>query len=83
MSTYTDREVEALPAVLVIAELARLLRCSPTTIRRRLADGVFPVAPVPGLGRTLRWYTADVRRWLERDSGPQVRSLARGRRQVA
>ena len=62
----TSREIEALPAVLRMAELAALLRCSPKTIRRRLADGVFPLAPLPGLGRTLRWHTADVRRFLER-----------------
>ena len=62
----TRREVEALPAVLRMAELAALLRCSPKTIRRRLADGVFPLEPLPRLGRTLRWATADVLRFLER-----------------
>ncbi len=71
----TSRELETLPAVLLIGDLARLLRCSPSTIRRRLADGVFPIAPLPSLGRTLRWHTADVRRWLERGG-----TVARGRR---
>ena len=73
----TGREIEALPAVLRrLAELAALLRCSPRTIRRRLADGVFPLAPLPRLGRTLRWHTADVLRFLER-GGPVVRAVRR------
>ena len=70
----TSREIEALPAVLRMAELAALLRCSPKTIRRRLADGVFPLAPLPRLG--LRWYTADVLRFLER-GGTVARAVRR------
>ena len=74
----THREIEALPAVLRLAELAALLRCSPKTIRRRLADGVFPLAPLPRVDRTWRWATADVRRFLERGG-----TVPRGGRRVA
>ena len=37
------------PGVLFLADVAARLRCSPDTIRRRLRDGTFPVAPIPSI----------------------------------
>ena len=56
--------MDGLPAVLFLEELAALLRCSPSTIKRRLRARVFPVAPLPGIDARPRWSTAAVRQWL-------------------
>ena len=48
------------PAVLFLGEAAQRLRCSPATIRRRLRDGMFPVAPIPSIDRKLRFPAADI-----------------------
>ena len=62
------RDVEAgadeLPDVLFLPDLAALLRCSPKTIKRRLAAHVFPLAPIPGIDKRLRWSKAVVIAWL-------------------
>lgn len=59
-----DVEVDALPEVLFLGDLAALLRCSPKTIRRRLKAHVFPVAPIPGIDKRPRWNKAAVLQWL-------------------
>lgn len=43
------------PDVLFIHDLARILRCSTRTIRRRLRDGVLPLPPLPQIDKRLRW----------------------------
>ena len=43
----TVTSVDALPAVLFVADVARLLRCSTSTVVRRVMDGTFPVVPLP------------------------------------
>ena len=53
--------------VLTLEELASLLYTSPTTIKRRLRAGTFPIRPLVGIDRRRRWSRADVRRYL--DSG--------------
>ena len=55
MSFTTER-----PAVLFLGEAAQRLRCSPATIRRGLRAGTFPVAPIPGIDRKLRFSAADI-----------------------
>ena len=47
-----------LPEVLFIDDVAALLRCSPSTIKRRLRARVFPVAPLPGIDKRPRWSKA-------------------------
>ena len=75
-----DVEVEELPAVLFLDDMAELLRCSPTTIKRRLRARVFPVAPLPGIDKRPRWSKTAVLQWLA--VGGNGRSM-RGRRRRA
>ena len=65
-SPHSVRRVADLPDVVLLDDLARLLRCSPSTIRRRLRGGVFPVAPLPGVDNRLRFSRAAVQRFLDR-----------------
>ena len=73
--------VEELPAVLLLDDVAALLRCSTTTIKRRLRARVFPVAPLSGIDKRPRWSKASLLRWLEAGgSGDAVRGRRRGTR---
>ena len=75
-----DSDVEAggLPEVLFVDDVAALLRCSPTTIKRRLRARVFPVAPLAGIDKRPRWSKASLLRWLEvGGSGDAVRGRRR------
>lgn len=58
-------DIDDWPEVLLLAELAELLRCSESTIKRRLRAGVFPLPPLPGIDRKRRWSKAAVWKWLE------------------
>ena len=55
---------DALPEVLFMDDVAALLRCSPSTIKRRLRARVFPVAPLPGIDKRPRWSKAAMLEWL-------------------
>lgn len=45
-----------LPEVLLLDDVARLLRTSPRTIRRQMVAGTFPLAPLPwSVDRKTRW----------------------------
>ena len=57
-------DVDALPEVLFLEDVAVLLRCSPSTIKRRLRAHVFPVAPLPGIDKRPRWSKAALAQWL-------------------
>jgi len=61
-----------LPQVLLIGDLAKLLRCSVTTIRRRVRSKDFPVAPLPSIDKKLRWSTAAVCDWIDACDAPGV-----------
>ena len=74
LSTAAERQLATLPDVLTIDELATLLRCSHTTIRRGLAARTFPVAPLDCLDWKHRWSKHQVARWLTANEWP-----ARGR----
>ena len=65
-SPHSVRRVADLPDVLLLDDLARLLRCSTWTIRRRLRGGVFPVPPLPGVDNRLRFSRSAVERFLDR-----------------
>lgn len=72
---------DGLPAVLLLDDVAALLRCSTTTIKRRLRARVFPVAPLAGIDKRPRWSKAAVLRWLESGgSGDTVRGRRRPQR---
>ncbi|MYN65020.1 MAG: helix-turn-helix domain-containing protein [Acidobacteria bacterium] len=72
---------DELPAVLLLDDVAALLRCSTTTIKRRLRARVFPVAPLSGIDKRPRWSKAALLRWLEAGgSGEAVRGRRRGPR---
>ena len=68
-SPHSIRRVADLPDVLLLDDLARLFRCSPSTIRRRVRGGVFPVPPLPGVDNRLRFSRVAVERFLERGGG--------------
>ena len=59
-----DVRTDGLPEVLFLDDLAKLLRCSPSTIKRRVRARVFPVASLPGIDKRPRWSKAMVLRWL-------------------
>lgn len=61
---------DALPAVLLIDDVARVLQTSVRTVRRGLKDGTFPLRPFTspaapnGLDRKYRWARVDVEQYL-------------------
>lgn len=57
--------LEALPDVVTLRELARALRCSESTIKRRLRAGVFPIPTLLGLDNRVRFAKAAVVRYLD------------------
>lgn len=69
--------VDDWPDILLIADMAALLRCSESTIKRRLRAGTFPVAPLAGIDRKRRWSKWAVWRWLA--SGEANRLVSRRR----
>lgn len=71
-------DVEALPEVLFLDDMAALLRCSRSTLERRVKAGVFPLAPIQGIDKRWRWSKTAVLQWLAL-GGPSG-ARARGRR---
>ena len=65
------------PLVLFIGDVAELLRCSPSTIKRRLRARTFPVLPLPGIDKRLRWSRESIERYLHGIDPPMT---SRGRR---
>ena len=57
---------DELPDVLFIADVAAVLRCSPSTVRRRIRAGVFTVPPLPGVDKRWRCSRVAFVRWLGR-----------------
>ena len=57
--------LEALPDVLTLKELARVLRCSESTIKRRRRAGVFPIPTLRGLDKRVRFAKGAVVRYLD------------------
>ena len=72
-------ETDALPDVLFLEDVAALLRCSPSTLKRRLRAQVFPVAPIQGIDKRPRWSKAAVMQWLA-VGGPGSSPTGRRRR---
>ena len=65
MMTDALARLEALPDVLTLRELAAVLRCSESTIKRRIHARVFPIPRLRGLDKRLRFAATAVRRYLE------------------
>ena len=63
--------------VLFLADVAERLRCSPDTIRRRLRDGTFPVAPIPGIDHRVRFPAAAIEALVAGRLGEVVRPRRR------
>jgi len=55
-----------LPDVLFVQDVAAVLRCSPSTVRRRIRAGVLPVPPLPGVDKRWRCSRVAFLRWLAR-----------------
>ena len=66
--------------MLFLEDLAVLLRCSTTTIKRRVRARVFPMAPLPGIDKRPRWSKTVVLQWLAVGGGGRS---VRGRRRRA
>lgn len=67
MSKVSDSvagRLDGLPDVLFIEDVAAVLRCSPSTVRRRISAGVFTVPPLPGVDKRRRFSRAAFARWL-------------------
>ena len=52
------------PKVLLLGDLAEVLRTSPRSIKRRMAAGTFPIRPLRGIDSKHRWAVVDVERFL-------------------
>ena len=59
-----DAASNELPDILFVKDLAKLMRCHPKTIKRRLDAGDLPVAPIPGIDSRPRWSKAAVLKWI-------------------
>ena len=75
----TSVDVDALPDVLLLADVARLLRCSTSTVNRRLMDGTFPVAPLLPISHSLRWSRDRLLDWINGDPSRRRPPLGRAR----
>lgn len=65
-----DRDGGDLPRVLLLEDMARLLRCSTATIKRRVRAGVFPVPLLSGVDKKYRWSREPVLSWLATGQAP-------------
>jgi len=63
----TDVRLDDLGDVLLLPEIAAVLRTSTRTIKRHLRAGTFPIPSLPGIDKRLRFAKADVARYLHRD----------------
>ena len=75
-------DVEALPEVLFLEDLAALLRCSRSTLERRLKARVLPLKPIDGVDKRPRWSKAAALHWLAM-GGPSGAPVRRRRRQAS
>ena len=76
-SPYSFRRVADLPELALLDDVARLLRCLPSTIRRRVRGGVFPVPPLPGVDNRARFSGAAGEPYIAR-AGVKLQLFAPG-----
>ena len=60
------RGLDSLGDVLLLDEVAEVLRTSTRTIKRQLRAGTFPIRRLEGIDKRHRWAKADVDRYLHR-----------------
>ena len=65
-----------LPPVLLIQDVARIMRCSTSTINRRLRARTFPVDPLPAIDKRKRWSITSFEQYF-RGHDPRVASRRR------
>ena len=53
--------------VLLLADIAAVLRTSERTVKRRLRAGTFPIPVLPGIDKRIRFAKADVERFVRMD----------------
>ena len=58
-----ERGVPAIPNLLTVSDLARLLRLDERTVRRRRREGSIP--PAIDIGGSLRWRPSEIEAWLD------------------
>ena len=68
MSDPLDRSGDQ-QEVLFIEDVAQLLRCSPSTVRRRRRAGLFPVPPLPAIDKRPRWSRRSFDSWFRQSNG--------------
>ena len=66
--------LEGLPDVLTLPELAGVLRCSESTIKRRLRDNTLPIPRLRGLDKKMRFAKFAVLQYLESGGGRSRRA---------
>jgi len=64
-----------IPPVCFIDDVARALRCSTTTIKRRLRVGTFPIPSLPSIDSRRRWAGEDVRQFIARAPAGRLRRV--------
>ncbi len=69
-STRARPTLEVYGEVLTLEELATVLFTSPTTIKRRLRTGTFPIRPLLGIDKRKRWSRTAVREYLDTGGTP-------------
>ncbi len=67
--TDTHSRLDDLGDVLLMTELAVVLRTSTRTIKRHLRAGTFPIPMLLGIDKRVRFARTDVERYLRRDRG--------------
>lgn len=58
-----------LPPVLLLDDMAQVMRTSTRTIKRGLRAGTFPIRPIRGIDKKIRFAGGDVERFLSRKGG--------------
>ena len=53
------------PQILLVADVAKMFRCSVRTLYEALSRGSFPIAPLPRIDRKLRWSRQQVDAYLQ------------------
>ncbi len=73
MTNEALARLETLPDVLTIRELAHVLRSSESTIKRRIRDRVFPIPPLNGIDKRMRFAKSAVLRYLDAGAPARLR----------
>jgi hypothetical protein len=67
----------SIPDVCLIDDVARILKTSVRTIKRRLRCGAFPIPELPSIDKKHRWSGESVRRYVAGEDVSMKRSLRR------